>query len=178
MNFLTSGGWVTRYLTVRYPEYKIICFDKLDVVSSFANIQCLEAFPNFHFVEGNLMDQDAISNVFAGYNIDCVIYFAACLYMQNSFEDLSSFTYNNVVATQRLLDTVRHYGRLRRFIHVSTDKVYSDAEDDFVVETQQFMPTNPYSASKAAAEMYVWAYAKLFNIPALVVRSNNVYGLY
>ena len=176
MNFLISGSWVTRHLTVRYPEYKIICFDKLDVVSSFANIRCLEAFPNFHFVQGNLMDQDALSNVFAGHDIDCVMHFAACSHVQNSFEDPSSFTYNNVVATQRLLDTVRHHGRLQRFVHVSTDEVYGDAEDEFVDETQQFMPTNPYSASKAAAEMYVWAYAKSFNIPALVVRSNNVYG--
>ena len=122
------------------------------------------------------MDQDALSNVFAGHDIDCVMHFAACSHVQNSFEDPSSFTYNNVVATQRLLDTVRQHGRLRRFVHVSTDEVYGDADDEFVDETQQFMPTNPYSASKAAAEMYVWAYAKSFSIPVLVVRSNNVYG--
>jgi dTDP-D-glucose 4,6-dehydratase len=65
---------------------------------------------------------------------------------------------------------------VRRFIYVSTDEVYGDAMDEFVDEAKQLMPTNPYSASKAAAEMYVWAYAKFFDIPALVVRSNNVYG--
>ena len=122
------------------------------------------------------MDQDALSNVFATHDIDCVMHFAASSHVQNSFEDPSSFTYNNVVATQRLLDTVRSQGRVRRFVHVSTDEVYGDADEESVDETQQFMPTNPYSASKAAAEMYVWAYAKAFNIPAIVVRSNNVYG--
>ncbi|ERF68061.1 hypothetical protein EPUS_08497 [Endocarpon pusillum Z07020] len=173
------GSWVTRHLTVRYPEYKIICIDKLDKVSSLANISCLEAFPNFHFVQGNLLDQATVSSLLAEHDIDCVMHFAACSHVQNSFEDPSIFTLNNVVATQWLLDAVRHHGgpgRLRRFIHVSTDEVYGDVVDEFVDETKQFMPTNPYSASKAAAEMYVWAYAKSFGIPALVVRSNNVYG--
>ncbi|MCJ1416067.1 hypothetical protein MMC32_002402 [Xylographa parallela] len=173
------GSWVTRHLTVRYPEYNIICFDKLDEVSSLANIRCLNAFPNFRFVQGNLTDQAAVARVLVEHDVDCVMHFAACSHVQNSFADPSSFTLNNVVATQRLLDAVRHHGgpgRLRRFIHVSTDEVYGDVVNEAVDETKQFMPTNPYSASKAAAEMYVWAYAKSFGIPALVVRSNNVYG--
>ena len=173
---LTSGSWVTRHLTVRYPEYKIICFDKLDEVSSLANIRCLDAFSNFHFVHADLTDQGAVSKALAKYNVDCVIHFAACSHVEKSFDDPASFTLNNVIATQRLLDAARHHGRIRRFIHVSTDEVYGDAVDDFVDENQQFRPTNPYSASKGAAEMYVWAYAKSFCIPALVVRSNNVYG--
>lgn len=174
-----SGGWVTRHLAVQYPEYKIVCFDKLDEVSSLSNVQCLESLPNFHFVKGNLIDHTAISKVLTEHDIDCVIHFAAYSHVQNSFDDAASFTLNNVVGTQQLLEAVRHHGksgRIKRFIHVSTDEVYGDAAEEFVDETQQFMPTNPYSASKAAAEMYVWAYSKSFNIPALVVRSNNVYG--
>lgn len=167
---------MTRHLTVRYPEYKIICYDKLDEVSSLANIRCLEAFPNFHFHQGDLNDEKVVSRLLSDYNVDCVMHFAACSHVQNSFDSPCTFTLNNVVGTQRLLDAVRHYGGVRRFVHVSTDEVYGEAMEDSIDETKQFMPTNPYSASKAAAEMYVWAYAKSFNIPALVVRSNNVYG--
>lgn len=130
-------------------------------------------------MQGNLTDQAAVSRLLAEHDVDCVMHFAASSHVQNSFEDPSSFTLNNVVGTQRLLDAVRHHagpGRVRRFIHISTDEVYGDAVDYSVDETEQFMPTNPYSASKAAAEMYVWAYAKSFGIPVLVVRSNNVYG--
>ncbi|KAL7626002.1 hypothetical protein AAE478_002771 [Parahypoxylon ruwenzoriense] len=170
------GGWVTRHLTVQYPEYNVVCFDKLDKVASLSNVGCLKDFPNFHFEQGNLTDQATVSRVLDEHDIDCVLHFAACSHVQNSFKDPSSFTLNNVVATQRLLDAVRHHGRVRRFIHVSTDEVYGDAVDEFVDETKQFMPTNPYSASKAAAEMYVWAYSKSFGIPVVVVRSNNVYG--
>ncbi|KAF3391411.1 Trifunctional UDP-glucose 4,6-dehydratase/UDP-4-keto-6-deoxy-D-glucose 3,5-epimerase/UDP-4-keto-L-rhamnose-reductase RHM3 [Penicillium rolfsii] len=173
------GGWVTRHLTIQYPEYTIVCFDKIDKVSSLSNVSCLESFPNFHFVKGDLTDQNAVARVLADYRIDCVMHFAACSHVQSSFEDPFVFTINNVVATQSLLDAVRQHSKLvpfRRFLHVSTDEVYGEAVDGFLRETQQFMPTNPYSASKAAAEMYVWSYAKSFGIPALVVRSNNVYG--
>lgn len=163
-------------MTVRYPEYKIVCFDKLDEVSSLANVRCLEAFPNFLFVQGDLADHAAVSRVFEDHNIDCVMHFAANSHVQNSFKHPQAFTQNNVIGTQQLLDVVREHGGVRRFIHVSTDEVYGDADDEFVDETQQFMPTNPYSASKAAAEMYVWAYSKSFKIPIVVVRSNNVYG--
>ncbi|KAJ5147565.1 dTDP-D-glucose 4-6-dehydratase-like protein [Penicillium atrosanguineum] len=173
------GGWVTRHLAVQYPEYKIVCFDKLDVVASLFNINCLESLPNFQFVRGDLTDQAAIARVLSDHNIDCVMHFAACSHVQNSFDDPLSFTVNNVIGTQQLLEAVRHHKGpqvVRRFIHVSTDEVYGDVVESACDETKQFMPTNPYSASKAAAEMYVWAYAKSFNIPALVVRSNNVYG--
>ncbi|RAK79443.1 dTDP-glucose 4,6-dehydratase [Aspergillus fijiensis CBS 313.89] len=181
-NILITGGagfigsWVTRHMTVQYPEYNIICFDRLDYVSSMANIDCLESFPNFHFVKGNLTDREIVAETLSKYNIDCVMHFAANSHVQNSFLDPTSFTVNNVVGTQTLLDCVREHGRVARFVHVSTDEVYGETTDDFVDETTQFLPTNPYSASKAAAEMYVHAYAKSFGIPMVIVRSNNVYG--
>ncbi|KAI1408608.1 NAD(P)-binding protein [Hypoxylon sp. FL1857] len=170
------GGWVTRHLVVQYPEYNVVCFDKLDEVSSLANISCLRPLPNFQFVQGDLTNPQAISRVLSDHNIDCVMHFAAHSHVQNSFNDPSSFTLNNVIGTQNLLDCVRHYGRVNRFVHVSTDEVYGEINDELANESKQFLPTNPYSASKAAAEMYVYAYSKSFNIPTVIVRSNNVYG--
>lgn len=104
------------------------------------------------------------------------MHFAASSHVQNSFSDGATFTINNVVGTQTLLEAMRDHGKIARFIHVSTDEVYGETNGDFVDETKQFLPTNPYSASKAAAEMYVHAYSKSFNIPTIIVRSNNVYG--
>ncbi|PGH02434.1 dTDP-glucose 4,6-dehydratase [Polytolypa hystricis UAMH7299] len=181
-NILITGGagfigsWVTRHMVVQYPEYNIVCFDKLDLVSSMANINCLKAFPNFQFVHGDITSPVAVSKVLSDNDIDCVMHFAASSHVQNSFDDPSTFTLNNVIGTQNLLDCVRRHGRVNRFVHVSTDEVYGETPENFVDETTQFLPTNPYSASKAAAEMYVHAYAKSFNIPFVIVRSNNVYG--
>ncbi|KAI1081861.1 dTDP-D-glucose 4,6-dehydratase-like protein [Whalleya microplaca] len=181
-NILITGGagfigsWVTRHMTVQYPEYNIVCFDKLDRVSSLENVSCLKSFPNFKFVQGDIIDHKAVSEALSANNIDCVMHFAASSHVQNSFDDPGSFTVNNVIGTQNLLDCVRHHGRVNRFVHVSTDEVYGETPDEFVDETKQFLPTNPYSASKAAAEIYVHAYSKSFNIPIVIVRSNNVYG--
>ncbi|EFX05924.1 putative rhamnose biosynthesis enzyme 2 [Grosmannia clavigera kw1407] len=110
------------------------------------------------------------------HNIDCILHFAACSHVQNSFNDQHSFTLNNVIGTHNLLECVRKRGRITRFIHVSTDEVYGETPDESVDESKQFLPTNPYSASKAAAEMYVYAYFKSFGIPVVIVRSNNVFG--
>jgi dTDP-glucose 4,6-dehydratase len=141
-----------------------------------ANIRCLKPLPNFHFVNGDITSEGAVDQVLKNFDIDCIMHFAACSHVQNSFHDQNSFTLNNVIGTQKLLDSARRHGRINRFIHVSTDEVYGETPEDFVDETKQFLPTNPYSASKAAAEMYVYAYYKSFNIPVVIVRSNNVFG--
>lgn len=171
-----SGSWVTRHLTVQYPKYNIVCFDKLGRVSSPANISCLKQLANFTFVQGDITSEEAVSHVLSTHGIDCVIHLAASSHVQDSFDDAASFTHNNVVGTQVLLDCVRRHGRVSRFVHVSTDEVYGETNGEFLDETHQFLPTNPYSASKAAAEMYTHAYAKSFKIPVIVIRSNNIYG--
>ncbi|KAF2654189.1 dTDP-D-glucose 4,6-dehydratase-like protein [Lophiostoma macrostomum CBS 122681] len=181
-NILITGGagfigsWVTRHLTVQYPEYNVVCFDKLDRVSSPANISCLKQLENFTFVEGDITAVKEVSHVLSKHDVDCVMHFAASSHVQDSFEDATTFTRNNVVGTQVLLDCVRRHGRVTRFLHVSTDEVYGETNGELVDETRQFLPTNPYAASKAAAEMYVHAYAKSFKIPTITIRSNNVYG--
>lgn len=167
---------MVRHLVLQYPEYNIVCFDKLDYVSSMANIRCLKPLRNFHFVNGDITSEGAVEQVLRNFDIDCIMHFAACSHVQNSFHDQNSFTLNNVIGTQKLLDAARRHGRINRFIHVSTDEVYGETPEHFVDETKQFLPTNPYSASKAAAEMYVYAYYKSFNIPVVIVRSNNVFG--
>jgi dTDP-glucose 4,6-dehydratase len=127
-------------------------------------------------VQGDITCSGAVSHALAAHAIDCVLHFAASSHVQNSFDDAASFTLNNVVGTQVLLESVRQHGRVKRFVHVSTDEVYGETNGEFLDETHAFHPTNPYSASKAAAEMYVHAYAKSFKIPTIIVRSNNVYG--
>lgn len=148
----------------------------MDYVSAMANVDCLMPFANFQFVQGDITSPETVERVLSEHNIDCIMHFAACSHVQNSFHDQHSFTLNNVVGTQILLEAARRHGIVKRFIHVSTDEVYGEAAVDLVDETVQFLPTNPYSASKAAAEMYVYAYYKSFNLPVVIVRSNNVFG--
>ena len=97
--------------------------------------------------------------------------------MDLSFGNSYSFTEANVCGTHILLEAAKE-AQIKRFIHVSTDEVYGEIEKeaDDVLEENRLAPTNPYAASKAAAEMFVNAYWKSYNLPAIIVRMNNVYG--
>jgi UDP-glucose 4,6-dehydratase len=90
-----------------------------------------------------------------------------------------SYTQDNVFGTHSLLEAVRITGTIKKFVQISTDEVYGENEDNSshaFTETSLLKPTNPYAASKASAEMFVHSYIHSYNIPAVVIRSNNVYG--
>lgn len=169
---------MTRHLVHQYHDnYNIICLDKMDNVSSINNILELFRFPSFRFIHGSITDPKTVSFALEAHQVDCVMHFAANSHVQSSFEDPFTFTENNVVGTHVLLDAVKNYGNIKRFVHISTDEVYGETNGAMAKEDSTLLaPTNPYSASKAAAEMYVMAYKHSFGIPVIIVRSNNVYG--
>lgn len=111
------------------------------------------------------------------YNIDTIFHFAAQSHVDLSFGNSYGFTHTNVYGTHVLLESAKKVG-IKRFIHISTDEVYGEVkdDDDDLLETSILAPTNPYAASKAAAEMLVHSYQKSFKLPVIIVRSNNVYG--
>lgn len=111
------------------------------------------------------------------YNIDTVLHFAAQSHVDLSFGNSYGFTHTNVYGTHVLLESAKKVG-IKRFIHISTDEVYGEVKNDHdeLSETSILCPTNPYAASKAAAEMLVQSYQHSFKLPAIIVRSNNVYG--
>ncbi|KAF4949929.1 hypothetical protein FGADI_8530 [Fusarium gaditjirri] len=111
------------------------------------------------------------------YNIDTVFHFAAQSHVDLSFGNSYSFTETNVYGTHVLLESAKTVG-IKWFIHISTDEVYGEVAhgDDDLPEASILSPTNPYAASKAAAEMLVNSYQKSFKLPVIIVRSNNVYG--
>jgi dTDP-glucose 4,6-dehydratase len=111
------------------------------------------------------------------HNIDTIFHFAAQSHVDLSFGNSYAFTHTNVYGTHVLLESAKKVG-IKKFIHISTDEVYGEVRDDAddLLETSILAPTNPYAASKAAAEMLVHSYQKSFKLPVIIVRSNNVYG--
>ncbi|KAJ3336293.1 hypothetical protein HDU93_003126 [Gonapodya sp. JEL0774] len=158
-----------------YPEYNIINFDKLDYCSSLRNLASVEDRVNYQFVKGDITSSDFVTYLFGEKKIDTILHFAAQTHVDNSFGDSLGFTQNNVMGTHVLLEAARTHG-VRRFVHVSTDEVYGEVEGDEVTEDTLLAPSNPYSATKAAAEMLVRAYSKSFGIPTVITRCNNVFG--
>ncbi|KAK0673907.1 putative rhamnose biosynthetic enzyme [Cercophora samala] len=183
-NIMITGGagfiacWLVRHLTLTYPHaYNIVSFDKLDYCSSLNNTRVLNDRRNFTFHQGDITNPSEVLGCLERYNIDTIFHFAAQSHVDLSFGNSYGFTHTNVYGTHVLLESAKKVG-IKRFIHISTDEVYGEVkdDDDDLLETSILAPTNPYAASKAAAEMLVHSYQKSFKLPVIIVRSNNVYG--
>ncbi|KAF2106685.1 hypothetical protein BDV96DRAFT_507445 [Lophiotrema nucula] len=183
-NILVTGGagfiacWFVRHLVLTYPDsYNVISFDKLDYCATLNNTRIIDGRPNFTFEQGDITSPSDVKKVLRKHEIDTIFHFAAQSHVDLSFGNSYQFTNTNVYGTHVLLERAREHG-VNRFIHISTDEVYGDVPKDAadLAETSILAPTNPYSASKAAAEMMVSAYRSSFNLPLITVRSNNVYG--
>ncbi|KPA74140.1 putative Gdp-mannose 46 dehydratase [Leptomonas pyrrhocoris] len=133
----------------------------------------------YHFTKGSILDAELLLSIFRTHSIDIVVNMAAQTHVDKSFTDSLRFTQANVVGTHTLLECAREYGRLTRLLHISTDEVYGETVDGNGPATEAdtvLRPTNPYAATKAAAEHLAFAYFHSFHLPVLVSRGNNVYG--
>lgn len=168
------GSHVFEKIISDYPNEEILVIDKMTYASSFSNINKFINNKNINISVGDLCDFDFCKRVTK--NADIVINLAAESHVDNSFESSIIFSKSNVVGTHSLLEASR-INKIKLFIHVSTDEVYGEIKEGFHTENDHLNPTNPYSASKAAAEMIVNGYLHSFKMPIIVVRANNIYGI-
>ena len=179
-NILFTGGCgfigsnVVNYFCEKYKSSNIYNIDRIDYCSNIKNVN---DYPNYMFIKGDINSTDLINFILNNYKIDYIIHFAAQSHVDNSFGNSLVFSKDNILGTHSLLECSRIYGKLKKFIHISTDEVYGEVDDDTVsCEKSILNPTNPYAASKAAAEFLVRAYYISFNLPIIITRGNNVYG--
>jgi dTDP-glucose 4,6-dehydratase len=189
MNLLVTGGCgfigsnFINYIAKEYPNYFIVNIDALYYCASElnVNIETRESF-NYRFIKCNLRDFDFLAHILEKYHITHIVHFAAQSHVQNSFDDSLVYTLDNVVGTHTLLECCRIYQqknkKLVKIIHVSTDEVYGETVNDDLKneESSILVPTNPYAATKAGAEMIAMSYIKSYNLPIVITRGNNVYG--
>jgi len=165
------------YMVPKYPDIQFINVDKVDYCSTLNGLKHLFQHANYHFYPSNISNSSFIEYILQKHQVDTIIHFAAQSHVDNSFGNSIGFTQDNVLGTHYLLETVRKYKKIQRFIHVSTDEVYGEVTlDEISSEKSLLNPTNPYAASKAAAEFIVKSYYKSYNIPIIITRGNNVYG--
>ena len=178
-NILVTGGCgfiASNFINIfhqKFPQHKIINLDKLDYCSNVNNVHDDSA----KLIKGNIHNTELLVNLIEEYEFDTVFHFAAHSHVDNSFETPLVFTMENAYGTHVLVDTFRRYKPDVEFIHFSTDEVYGESNRDSpFVETDILNPTNPYSASKAAAEMIINSYIESFKMNIKIIRCNNVYG--
>ncbi|KAL4635758.1 dTDP-D-glucose 4,6-dehydratase [Arapaima gigas] len=169
------GSHVTIALVEKYPHRQIINIDKLDSCSSLKNLSTVQQRPNYKFIQGDICNPYLIKSLFDRENIDIVFHFAAQTHVDHSFRWPALFKRVNVDGTCVLLKAAREAG-VQKFIYASTDEVYGESVDKEFDEFCPRRPSNPYSASKAAAESIVLSYWNKYRLPVIVTRSNNVYG--
>lgn len=153
--------WVTNIDVVNYAADRV-------VQAEFAD------HPNYRFIGQDIATLDHLPEC------DVLVNFAAESHVDNSIVDNSRFTHSNVIGTQHLLELVRmkQFGDRPRFVQISTDEVYGDIETGAHTETETLRPSNPYSATKAAADMLVKSWARTYSLDCNIVRPTNNYGPY
>ena len=187
MNILVTGG--CGFIGSNFINYYMSNNNNVNIYNLDAMYYCADTnninenirnSDNYKFIKGNLCSSDLLDFILNTYNIDTVIHFAAQSHVQNSFDDSLQYTKDNVLGTHTLLEAVKKYNKINRFIHVSTDEVYgesmTDTQEDKKTEASILCPTNPYAATKAAAEMIAISYYHSFKLPIIITRGNNVYG--
>ncbi|XP_027863608.1 dTDP-D-glucose 4,6-dehydratase isoform X1 [Xiphophorus couchianus] len=171
------GSHLVCSLVASYPEWRIINLDILDYCCSPRSLEGLENRDNYTFIQGDVCNPQLVNHIFITENIDVIFHLAAKTHVESSFEIPSVFQRVNVDGTRVLLDAAhRARHQPQRFVYVSTDEVYGTSLDEAFDEDCPLRPTNPYAATKAAAEYLVRSYWDKYQFPIIITRSNNIYG--
>lgn len=175
------GGNFVHYMVDKYPNYMIVNLDALTYAGNLETCQPVEGKPNYKFVKGDIANREFIFDLFEKEKFDIVVNFAAESHVDRSVTDPEIFIKTNVLGTQVLMDASRAYG-VERYHQVSTDEVYGDLPLDrpdlFFTEETPLHTSSPYSASKASADLLVFAYHRTFGLPITISRCSNNYGPY
>ena len=180
MNVLVTGG--IGFIGSNYCVNSISRFNKLIIIdrkiycNTTKNIGEIIHYDNLVYIEGDLLELD-LFEIYNKYSINYIIHFAAQTHVDNSYNMINAFINDNINVTCKLLESCKEYNKLIRIILMSTDEIYGPSITEELFETSNFNPTNQYSASKASAEMFINAYKYSYNLPIIIIRCNNVYGL-
>jgi dTDP-glucose 4,6-dehydratase len=178
--FVTGGAgfigshFVRQYLDA-HPEDEVIVFDALTYAGNLENLMDVVDHPGYSFIKGDICDAARVQDVLPE-ACDAVVHFAAESHVDRSILSATEFIQTNVLGTQVLLDVARHK-KVGRFLHISTDEVGGDLEDnEFFREDGHLNPSSPYAASKTAAEHLVRAATRTFGVDTVITRTSNNYG--
>jgi len=184
LNLLVTGGAgfigsnFVKYMKKKYPSYRIVNLDALTYAGNLGNLLDVAESDHYTFVKGDIADRQLVETLFATYEIEYVVNFAAESHVDRSILDPDLFIRTNVLGTQVLLDMAKRFG-VRKYVQISTDEVYGTlGATGLFSETTPLAPNSPYSASKASADLIVRAYYETFKLPVNITRCSNNYGPY
>lgn len=173
------GSHVVRLFVKEYPEAQIVNLDSLTYAGNLENLKDIEQEDNYRFVKADICDAQRMIKLFEEVRPTHVIHLAAESHVDRSITNPTSFVLTNVIGTTNLLNAARHIWSSSEgvFHHVSTDEVYGSlGATGLFTESTPYDPRSPYSASKAASDHLVRAYANTFGMDVRITNCSNNYG--
>lgn len=181
------GSALIRYI-IQHKQDLVINIDKLTYASNLRALETVKGNSRYFFEQVDICDKSQLINIFNRYNPDVVMHLAAESHVDNSISNADRFVQTNIVGTYHLLEVSREYWSkldkhrksLFRFHHISTDEVYGDLgySDNKFTESSPYIPTSPYSATKASSDHLVRAWFRTYGLPILITSSSNNYGYF
>lgn len=178
------GSAVCRHLIAE--GHTVVNVDKLTYAGNPESLRSIAGDPNYHFLQADIADSDAIAAALREHRVDGIMNLAAESHVDRSIDGPAAFVETNVVGTFRLLQAALDYWRelegarkaAFRFHHVSTDEVFGDLPFDgsLFTEDTPYAPSSPYSASKAASDHFVHAWHRTYGLPVVMTNCSNNYG--
>lgn len=165
------GSYVTR--SCLQKGWYVIGVDKITYAADEFLLTEFTKYEKFKFVKSDINDLDYL------YDCDYIINTAAETHVDNSIISSEEFLHSNVNGVHHLLELIKqkHKYKMPTLLHFSTDEVYGDIVDGAHTEEDLLKPSNPYSATKASADMLILAWARTYDIPYIIVRPTNNYGI-
>jgi dTDP-glucose 4,6-dehydratase len=183
-NIMVTGGAgfigsnFVRYMLGKYPDYRIIVYDKLTYAGNPDNLLDVDDDPRFEFVKADICDPDAVADAIAKFSIDTIVNFAAETHVDRSIMDPDAFIRTDVYGTYILLEAAKRFG-LERYHQISTDEVYGHIHGEHrSLETDPVAPRSPYAASKTSGDLMAIAYSVTYGLPVTITRGANNIGPY
>lgn len=164
-----------------HPKTMIVNVDIMRYCARVENVRKdIRESARYVFFSEDICDTAKMLAILNHFGVFRVIHFAAQSHVDTSFSNPLAYTTDNTLGTHCLLEACRKYGKIQKFVHVSTDEVYGEsmlsAQESKKTEESVLCPTNPYAASKAGAELIAQSYYHSFGFPIIITRGNNVYG--
>lgn len=173
------GSNFVRYMLERYPDYRVVVYDKLTYAGNLDNLKDVaERFGDrYAFVRGDIADAKQVRETIREHNVDTIVNFAAESHVDRSLMEPGSFLQTDVFGTYVLLEAAREF-EIERYHQVSTDEVYGEILEGRADEQYPLHTRSPYSASKAGADLLCIAYYTSFGLPVTITRGSNNIGPY
>ena len=184
MNVLVTGGagFIGSHFILHAleedPSITIVNVDRLTYAADLSYLQEVEKDGRYLFVQADICDHDTMLQLVYDHHIEAIVNFAAESHVDRSIQDSAPFLRTNIAGTHSLLEVARKCGGIR-YVQISTDEVYGSLSfDDLKLFTEQsvLQPNNPYSASKAGADLLVRSYYETHGLPVNITRCSNNYG--